>query len=76
MNDSIKKIEMWIISIICIFFGVFFLLMCYMTAGMIAPGSKHPEPAPMIPLILGIVLIITGTVIPLICKIRKKKIEI
>lgn len=75
MNDASKKIIAGMVSVICIVIGVFFLLLCYVNAGMIAPGSKYPEPIPMIPLIIGIILIIVGIIIPLLYlrSIGKKK---
>jgi membrane protein implicated in regulation of membrane protease activity len=75
MNDISKKIIVGIVSIICIVIGVFFLLLCYANAGMVAAGSKYPEPIPMLPLILGIILIAIGAIVSLLYYIRcvKKK---
>ena len=75
MNDISKKIIAGLVSVICIVIGVFFLLLCYANAGMVAAGSKYPEPIPMIPLILGIILIAIGIIITLLYlrSIRKKK---
>ena len=73
MNDDVKKFLIAIIDGICIVFGVVFLFMCYMKSGMIAPGSKHPEPVPVIPLILSIILIAVGIITPLLYKLIEKK---
>ncbi|MEA2055636.1 MAG: hypothetical protein U9O49_02245 [Candidatus Thermoplasmatota archaeon] len=69
MNGDVKKFLTAIIGGICIVFGVVFLFMCYMKSGMIAPGSRHPEPVPVIPLILGIILIAVGIITPLLYKL-------
>ena len=73
MNDASSKIIMGIASVICICCGAFFLLLCYMKSDMIAPGSKYPEPVPIVPLLLGIVILVIGIIVPLTYKMKKRR---